>query len=82
MGVIVYPADQAKLVVEAVDPMCGHEGVGPCILGTPIESNDGRYAHIHPWSEAEMDYLAARVSGIKGAVVSDAMPKDWKGAKE
>jgi len=39
-------------------------------------------ASLAPWSEAEMDFLAARLSGIKGAVVSDAMPDDWKGAEE
>ncbi len=50
--------------------------------GSPVRSADGRCAHIHPWSESEMDYLAARVSGIKGAVVSEKMPDDWKGAKE
>lgn len=77
MGVIVYPKAQAAAVVEAVDPMSGYEGIGPCLLGTPIESADGRYAHIHPWSKAEMDYLAARVSGITRAQVLESMPVDF-----
>ncbi len=78
MGVLVYPATAAKDVAEACQPIAGAESVGPCILGTPIESADGRYAHIHPWSEVEMDWLEARLNGITGAVVAEKMPEDWK----
>jgi len=77
MAVLIYPVAQLEAVAEAVQPIAGYEGVGPCLLGTPVESEDGRYAHAHPWSEAECDFLAARVSGISGAVVLEAMPADW-----
>lgn len=76
-AVLVYPISAIEQVMEAVQPMAGFEGVGPCLLGSPIFSTDSRAAHIHPWSEVEMDFLAARVSGITGAVVADAVPKDF-----
>ena len=77
MAVLIYPVSQAEAVAEAVQPIAGYEGVGPCLLGTPVESDDGRYAHCHPWSEVEIDFLEARVSGISGAEVLEAMPADW-----
>ena len=78
MAVLIYPVAQLEAVAEAVQPIAGYEGVGPCFLGTPVESEDGRYAHVHPWSEAECDFLAARVSGIGGAVVLELLPEDWR----
>lgn len=78
---LIYPAAKAADIAEAIQPIAGYEGVGPCLLGTPAESADGRYAHAHPWSEAEADFLEARISGISGAYVAEKTPDGWK-AKE
>lgn len=78
MTYLLYPIAKEVDVREACNPMAGAEGVGPLLLGTPAESTDGRYCHCHPLSDAEVDWLEARVSGITGAVVLDARPADWQ----
>lgn len=75
---LIYPAAKATDIAEAVQPMAGYEGVGPCLLGTPAESADGLYAHAHPWSGVETDFLEARISGITGAYVAESLPVGWK----
>ena len=82
MGCLIYPKIKVKDVVEALNPIYGIDGVGPCLLGQPIESSDGRYAHIHPWSELEMDWLSARIVCITGAITLDELPEDWKSLTE
>lgn len=82
MGVLIYNKSDVEDILEACQPIAGFENVGPVLLGTPIESEDGRYAHIHAFSEEEMDFLEARVSGIVGALVLDAIPKDWVAKSE
>ena len=56
MTVLVYPKEKAADVAEVLQPIAGYEGVGPLIVGTPVESVDGRYAHVHPLTEEEMDF--------------------------
>ena len=75
--VLVYPKEKAADVLEALQPIAGYEGVGPLLIGTPVESTDGRYAHVHPLTEEETDFCTARLYGIAGAVVQEAMPEDW-----
>lgn len=77
--VLVYPKEKAADVLEALQPIAGYEGVGPLIVGTPVESADGRYAHVHSLTEAEADFCEARLYGISGAVVLETMPEDWVG---
>jgi hypothetical protein len=77
MAVIVYPVAKVTDVIEALDPIAGYVGIGPCLLGSPVESTDGRYCYCHPWNEAEQDFLAGRIDGITGAVVLDELPLDW-----
>lgn len=45
------------------------DGIGPVLLGVPVELEDGRFACCHPWDEATIDWLAAYVQGIDGAEV-------------
>ena len=77
MGVLIYNKSDVEDILEACQPIAGFESVGPVLLGTPVESEDGRYAHIHAFSEEEMDFLEARISGITGAQVLETMPKDF-----
>lgn len=60
------------------------DGVGPVMLGIPIELKDGRFAYIHPWNYVTVDWLKGYTLSIKGAEVleTDILPYPVKEIKE
>lgn len=44
--------------------------------------SDGRYCHVHPWSEDELIWLEARTSGITGIQILTELPSNWESKGE
>lgn len=74
MAILIAPT-QALLDKIACTPDL-ENGVGPVVLGVPLELADGRLACCHPWSEVTIDWLTGYVQGISGAEVleTDVLP--------
>lgn len=67
MAILVVP--NKTLLDEIVCTPDLEGGVGPVLIGTPIELADSRLACCHPWTEVITDWLTAYVVGIAGAEV-------------
>ena len=53
-------------------------GIGPVLIGTPLQAQDGRVAISHPFSEVDLDWFSAYTQGEHPAVViTDTLPVDF-----
>ena len=52
-------------------------GIGPVAIGTPTESNDGRFAVCHPFAGVDRAWLESYLAGYPGTLVLDRLPDDW-----
>ena len=78
MAVLIAPKLKLDAVLEAANPTeCIEGSGGPVILGTPVESVDGRLVWVHPFDEVTRAWLECRMVGIAGATIIEEMPADW-----
>ena len=83
MAVLIAPKAKLADVLEAANPTDCIEGSGgPVILGTPVESVDGRVAWCHPFDEVTQAWLECRMAGIAGGTMLESLPADFVGVSE
>jgi hypothetical protein len=79
MSIFLYPSDRYEEVMEAAQPIVDDQ-VAPLILAQPVIGTDGSvnwYAHIHPYSEEQEQWLLARMDGISEAAIVTEFPSWW-----
>ncbi len=81
MAILIVPTRELLDEIACIPNLDG--GIGPVMMGIPVELADGRFAVVHPWHDVSIDWLTAYVSGIEGAEVleGDTLPypvKDWR----
>jgi len=74
MAILIVPNKDILTEIACTPDLEG--GIGPVLLGEPLELADGRFACCHPWNEVTLDWLAGYVQSITGAEVveSDVLP--------
>lgn len=76
MAILIVP-NQAILDEIAATPDI-EGGIGPVMMGTPLEAKDGRFAVCHPWNRVSIDWLTAYTKGAAKAEIVDELPKDFE----
>lgn len=74
MAILIVPTKTILNEIACTPDLEG--GVGPVLIGVPLELADGRFACCHPWNEVTIDWLAGYVQSISGAEVleTDVLP--------